>query len=156
MTVVLLLNNAKQEYFSRYIQYLNLSPMFIYRIFIPQLCLCKMPVVEELFCYILSLTGIHCRKVHDYTNLIHKRKADLNMRSTSNSLKNIIYTAHIPDPCIDLILSRKERLRSLVTSTLKKLIIVLSFKHWCRRLYKIPNILLQVQDEGGKCGKKLV
>lgn len=50
-------------------QYLNLSPMLISRILIPQLCLSQMPVVEEFFSYVLPLASIHGGEVHNYTNL---------------------------------------------------------------------------------------
>ena len=53
----------------------------------------------------------------------YKGKTDLDMRSTSNSPQNIIYSVHKADPSIDLIVSRKEKVRSLVTSPLRNL-------HW--------------------------
>jgi hypothetical protein len=73
-------------------QYLDFSPMFISRILIPQLHLSQMPIMEELFCDFLSLAGIHCRKIHDNTNLRNKQKVFEHNYSSKPPIKAVQYS----------------------------------------------------------------
>lgn len=80
--------------------YLNLCPMLKCGIFVPQLCLCQMPVTEEFICYLLSLSSICSWQVHYNTHLMHQMEQKLHTRTREKknqhneilpAINNVVY-----------------------------------------------------------------
>lgn len=74
------------------IKYLNLCPMFISRVKIPQPRLCQKSIVKEFVGYLLPLARIRCREVHDDTNL---KKQVIHIIKRNYEWENTIQLFHL-------------------------------------------------------------